>query len=39
MNGRMVTQANAQQGELTTEGHPTLLQSASNQALSAPASD
>jgi cytoskeletal protein CcmA (bactofilin family) len=39
INGRMVTQANAQQGELTTEGQPTLLQSASSQALPAPASD
>jgi cytoskeletal protein CcmA (bactofilin family) len=39
INGRMVTQANAQHGELTTEGQPTLVQSASNQALPAPASD
>ena len=39
INGRMITQANAQQGQLTTEGQPTLMQPASNQALPAPASD
>lgn len=39
INGRMVTQADGQQGELTTEGQPTLLQPVSNQALLAPASD
>ena len=39
INGRMITQANAQQGELTTEGKPTLVKPASNQALPAPASD
>ncbi|MEI8399715.1 MAG: polymer-forming cytoskeletal protein [Alcaligenaceae bacterium] len=39
INGRMITQANAQQGQLTTEGQPTLVQPASNQALPAPASD
>jgi cytoskeletal protein CcmA (bactofilin family) len=39
INGRMITQANAQQGQLTSEGQPTLVQSASNQALPAPASD
>lgn len=39
INGRMITLANAQQGELTTEGKPTLVSSASSQALLAPASD
>jgi cytoskeletal protein CcmA (bactofilin family) len=39
VNGRMITQANAQQGELTVEGKPTLVGSASSQALPAPASD
>jgi cytoskeletal protein CcmA (bactofilin family) len=39
INGRMITPANAHQGELTTEGKPTLVGSASGQALPAPASD
>ena len=38
-NGRMVSQANAQQGELTTEGQPTLVNAGANQALPAPAAD
>ena len=39
VNGRMVSQANAQQGELTTEGQPTLVNAGANQALPAPAAD
>ena len=39
INGRMVSQTNAQQGELTTEGQPTLVNAGANQALPAPAAD